>query len=89
MPKLRQTEQQRREKALLTTLAKAKIENDLAHDNDVANFLHMDVNTYRYRKRAAFQRTPLEDFARMARMLRFSGRDVCAMLGVPYEDMEG
>ena len=89
MPRPRQTEQQRREKLLLATLAKASVENDLAHDKDVANFLNLDVNTYRYRKRAAFQRTPLEDFARMARMLRFSGREVCTMLGVPYEDMEG
>ena len=36
MPKLRMTDQQRREKALMRALEKAKFENDLKYDIDVA-----------------------------------------------------
>ena len=39
MPKLRMTDQQRREKALMRALEKAKFENDLKYDIDVANRL--------------------------------------------------
>ena len=31
--------------------------------------------------------TPLQDFALMARVLHFTGREVCEIVGVPYKEV--
>lgn len=87
MPKLRMTDQQRREKALMRALEKAKFENDLKYDIDVANRLGVVPVTYLRRKKKSFQTTPLQDFALMARVLHFTGREVCEIIGVPYKEV--
>lgn len=58
MPKLRMTDQQRREKALMRALEKAKFENDLKYDIDVANRLGVVPVTYLRRKKSRFRRRP-------------------------------
>ena len=75
------------ERHLMRALEKAKFENDLKYDIDVANRLGIVPVTYLRRKKKSFQTTPLQDFALMARVLHFTGREVCEIVGVPYKEV--
>ena len=41
--------------------------------------------TFCSQQRKNFEPMKLWDFAKMARMLHFSGKDVCAIIGVPMD----
>ena len=77
MPKVK-TPQQVRE-------TKAKVELGLLYDKEVAAMIGVDDATYGRQKKQNFQVMKLGDFSRMARMLHFSGKDVCAIIGVPMD----
>jgi len=84
MPKLRPTPQQLRERAVMKALARSQVDLDLPFDKDVAGHIGIEPRCYCSRKQKKFQGTSLEDFADMARRLRFTGQEVCEIIGVPY-----
>ena len=86
MPKLRMTDQQRREKALELALARTSTALSLPHDKNVAAYVGMTDRNYSYHKQKRFQAIDLYRFAHMARQLHMTGREVCDILGVPYEE---
>lgn len=86
MPRPRLTEQQRRERALAGAIARAAAEEGLELDKDIAKVIGMTDKTYSYYKKKKFQNANLEQFGRLARNLRLTGREVCAAIGIPYEE---
>ena len=84
MPKLRATPQQQREKAIMKALARSQIDLALPYDKDVASHIGIERRCCCSRKQKKFQSTSLEDFAAMARKLRFTGQKVCEIIGIPY-----
>lgn len=84
----RLTEQQKREKALMIAIARSTTELELYHDKDIAEFLGISAQSYHKYKKKKFQTSGLLLFAKMARHLHFTGREVCAAIGVPYEDRD-
>lgn len=86
MSKLRLTDQQRRERALKIAIARAAAAEGLERDKDIAKVVGMTDRTYSYYKQKKFQNTNLEQFGRLARSLRLTGREVCAAVGIPYEE---
>ena len=79
------TPQQAREDALRKAIAKAKIELGMEYDKDVAEMLGVCRGTFCSQQRKNFEPMKLWGFAKMARMLHFSGKDVCAIIGVPMD----
>lgn len=88
MPKLRASDQQNRERALMCALARASIDCGLNCDRDVADRLNISPRMFSYRKEQCFQKVSLSEFGRMARVLHLTGKEVCEALGVPYEEPE-
>lgn len=85
MPKLRETEQQKREKALLVAVARSSTELGLYSDKEIAEFLGISPQSYYQYKKKRFQTPGFQLFCKMARTLHMTGREVCAAVGVPYE----
>lgn len=88
MPRPRMTEQQRREKALELALARTRTELDLPMDKSLAAYVGMTDKNFSYYKSRRFQNLDLQRFANMARRLRMTGKEVCDILGVPYQQEE-
>ena len=84
----RETEQQKREKALMVAIARSTAELELTQDKDIAEFLGISAQSYHQYKKKKFQTPGLMLFSKMARRLHFTGREVCAVIGVPYEDRD-
>lgn len=80
------TPQQAREAALMKAIAKGKIELGIEYDKEVAEILGVHRGTFCCQQRKNFEPMKLWDFAKMARMLHFSGKDVCDIIGVPMKD---
>lgn len=85
----RMTAQQQREKALLGAIGKHTAEMGLRKDCDIANHIGMSPQSYAKYRAKNFQIHGLLVFSLIARRLGFTGREVCAIVGVPYEDKEG
>lgn len=85
MPKLRETDQQKREKALMVAIARGAAEMELDTDKEVAEKLGMKPQNYSKAKKKHFQSPGFVMFCKMARILHFSGRELCTIVGVPYE----
>lgn len=82
MPKLRLTEQQRREKALERAMARARVDLGLHKDMDVCAYLQIPRSTF-----SRFQAAPYKSFERVAHLVRrmeFTDRELCEIFGVPY-----
>ena len=88
MPKMRMTEQQKRERALAVAVARARVDLDLPLDRDVSESLGESTATHSYRKKNPYRLYGWEEAGNMARRLHFTGREVCAILGVPYAPAE-
>lgn len=86
MSKPRLTDQQRRERALKVAIARAAAEEGLELDKDIAKVIGMTDKTYSYYKKKKFQNANLEQFGRLVRNLGLTGREVCAAVGIPYEE---
>ena len=82
----RVTPQQQREKALMGAISRCVSERELETDADVAGFLGMEPYTYGRYRRMKFQTPGFLLFCKMARQLGLTGREVCAAVGVPYEE---
>lgn len=88
MPKLRETDQQKRERALMVAIARSAAEMDLENDKEMAELLGMSPQSYGQYKKKRFQTPGFLLFCKMARTLHMTGREVCAAVGVPYDGKE-
>lgn len=86
MPRAPATAQEKREKALILAIARGKADRGLEFDCQVAELIGISRSYYCTLKKEKFQGLDLSQFACLARGLRLTGREVCACLGVPYED---
>lgn len=86
MPRLRMTEQQRRERALLGAVGRGKACAGLNTDKAVAEAISVAPCTYSRLKAGAFQGMDLGKFGQLARTLGLTGREVCEAVGVPYHE---
>lgn len=82
----RVSEQERREKALMGTIAKHAAEMGLYEGKDIAAFLGMSPQSYGQYRKKKFQTPGFILFCFIARKFQMSGREVCAAVGVPYAD---
>lgn len=87
MPKLRLTEQQQRERALQTAIARAAAAQGFKLEKEIAGLLGMSPPNYSYYKKSGFQSMSLETFARLVRGLGITGQELCACFGVPYREV--
>lgn len=85
MPRLRMTEQQQREKALQRAIARARVDMDLPLDQDVADTLGLKRATFSDRKKDLYKGFGFDRASQIARQLRFTGRELCEIIGIPYE----
>lgn len=85
MPKLRLTEQQRREKALQRAIARARVDLDLPQDSDLCDYLNIPRSTYTRYKREPYHGFGFDQAAHLARALGFTGRELCEICGIPYK----
>jgi len=86
MPKLRMTEQQRRERVLVGAVARAMAEEDLHTDAQAGQFVGIPESSFWRYRRDKFQKIPFQQFCKMARRLNLTGWEVCAAIGIPYAD---
>ena len=84
MPKLRLTEQQRREKALQRAIARARVDLDLPLDGDLCVHLNIPTSTFARAKREPYKGFGFAKAAHLARELEFTDRELCEICGVPY-----
>lgn len=84
MPKLRQTEEQRRTTALREAVARGKASQGLTLDREVARALGISGSSFSQHQSKAFRNMHTDTFFRMARRLKFTGKELCAIAGIPY-----
>lgn len=82
---MRLTDQQLRERALYSAIARAQMEHGCQYDKDAARLIGMTASTYYRYKREAFQGCNFWTFSKIARKLHLKDYEVCACLGIPYE----
>ncbi len=82
----RETEQQKRERALMASIARGKAQKGYARDVDVAMAIGVSEATFCRSKKKGFQNMDVYKFGLMARKLGLTGREVCAALGVTWAD---
>ncbi len=85
MPKARLTEQQERERALKRAIARAKVDLDLDGWPDVADYIGMPRSTCYRKAEEPYHGFGFGEAARLARKLGFTGRELCAIFGIPYD----
>ncbi len=88
MPRPLPTERQRRERALQHAIARARVDQDLPKDRDVADRLGLSYVTYSKRKKDPYRAYGFELAADTAQKLKFTGKELCAICGVPYAPVE-
>lgn len=81
----RLTEQQKRELALKVAIARGKAREGIPYDFVLAKKLDVSTPTFARYRSEGFQKVKLHTFGLMCRTLKFTGREVCEILGVPYE----
>lgn len=82
----RTTAQQKREKALVGAIGRSAAEKGLHTDAEIAAYLGMLPQSYGRYRRENFQTKGFLTFCFIARRLGLTGREVCAAVGVPYDD---
>lgn len=83
---MRLTEQQLRERTLAGAVARAQKESGCRYDKDAARLVGIPASTYYRYKKEAFRGCDFWTFSKIARKLHMRGREVCACIGIPYED---
>lgn len=85
MPKLRMDGQAARERALRRAIARAQVDLDLPEDQDVARTLRIGSSTYSKRKKKLYEGFGFDKVSVMARELHFSAKELCEIVGVPFQ----
>lgn len=89
MPKLRMNDQQLREEALKVAMAKGRVRLGLEKDGDLGDYLGIPRATLSRKKQDPYQGFGFAEAAKLARELRFSAEDLCAIFGVPMRKESG
>lgn len=84
MPKLKETSCQKQQRAFLGAYGRGLAENKLTVGElcDKANISRVTLNVY---KRTGITSASVSNFVALAKALGWSGKEVCSMLGVPYQ----
>ncbi len=88
MGKMRATPSQQRVRALNVAMARAKVDLGLRHDKAVGEWLGLAPSTFWNRQRDPYRMYGWEEAGKLARRMKFTGREVCEILGVPYAPVE-
>lgn len=86
MPKLRMTTVERCKKAYHHAMARAQIDLGLHKDYEMADKLKLSKSAYCRAKQEGFRTFGFEKAGALARSLKMTGREVCEIMGVPYDD---
>ncbi len=82
----RVTPQQARENALVGAVGRSAAVLGLNTATQIAEYTGMSLTVFcKYRKKN-YQSMNFDKICRMARMLKFTGREWCAAAGIPYEE---
>lgn len=81
MPKLRKSEQELRELALLGSVERAKAEKEYGTEL-LATRMGISASQLRRYKQMRYQNMSLEKFAKMARLLELTPDEVCRAVGL-------
>lgn len=87
MPRPRMTEQQHREKALQRAVARARVDLGLPRDQDMALALGIGKSALSKKMQAPYKGFGWDKAGKLARQLHLTGREVCEIIGVPYEEV--
>lgn len=85
MPKLRATPQELREKAMMAAIGRGRGLNGLWKQKEVAEFVGLTEYGYSRAKKDNFMGLSLKQFSEMARKLAFTDRELCEIVGIPYQ----
>jgi len=85
MPKLRDTPQQRKDKAFKGALGRCLAESGLT-GKAVSEKIGVSNVTISRWKNGEYRKMSLERFASLAQRVGMNGREVCKIIGVPYEE---
>ncbi|MDN0032606.1 hypothetical protein QVN85_06780 [Oscillibacter valericigenes] len=85
MPKLRDTPQQRRDKAFRGALDRGLSENEIT-DKVLADKLGVTNVTVSRWRGGQYPKMTLERFAELAARVGMTGQEVCRIIGVPYKE---
>lgn len=86
MPKLRMAAEEIRERAYHRAMARAQVDMGIYRDCEVADMLKMSKSTFCRAKQDGYRSYGFAKAGTLARGMGMTGREVCAILGVPYED---
>lgn len=84
MPKLRLTEEQRRERALMLVIARARLDNGLKDEEEAADFLGVPHTSWYRQIKDPYHYWGLAKAAEKLRRLEVTDRELCEIFGVPY-----
>lgn len=84
MPKLKMTNEQKRENALRQAMARGKASQGFKHDKQIAEALGMSRPNFSHHQLDGFKRMSTETFFRMVRRLQITDRELCTIAGIPY-----
>lgn len=85
MPKLKPTEQQARETAIRSAVARGMARKSLHSVGELADALDINPGTLYHYRAGNYQKMDFGKFSRMARYLGLTAEEVCAAVGVNYE----
>lgn len=84
MPRLRQTEAQKRRMAYEEAVARGMAHNGYKHDRDVAAALGLSKPGYSNFKATVLDRSTTQLFFHQMRLLGVTGRELCRIAGIPF-----
>ena len=85
MPKLRDTPQQRKDKAFRGALDRGLSENEMT-DLVLADRLGVTSITISRWRNGKYKKMTLERFVQLAARVGMTGQEVCRIIGVPYKE---
>lgn len=88
MPKLKMTEEQKRENMVQQAIARGKASQGFKFDAQIAEYLGVSRCFYSSHKAKCFNNMHVDLFFRLLRRLKVTDRELCAMAGIPYRPNE-
>lgn len=88
MPKLKMTEEQKRENIMRQAIARGKASQGIEYDMQIAESLGISPCCYSSHQAKCFKRMHVDLFFRLLRRLKVTDRELCAMAGIPYRPNE-
>ena len=86
MPKLRMSEQEKQDKALRLAIARGMAGLGITTQATVADMIEVTPTTYSNYKKTNYHAMNIQTLRKLAKKLPFTGREICAIIGVRYEE---